>query len=308
MGWFEDQSPTVQRGLLQGAERGYGGGAIVPGGTARQIGTDPNRLYALGGASPYEAGGITGRIPSASLAVQPWGGTGPMATTYAGGPGGGGSTGGTWSSNMNSAAQPNAQDPRAFLQSLAAGGKLTPQQLKGAESQLNAMGITLLGANSEGIQSKIRLPNGQSVDVIRDAGGDNGFQYLVNRGVTAGGPMGGGITGLDKSGLPAGYWTGNETGGGQYPLASAGGPGLAQPWTTPFQSPGDFKSPGDFQAPNVTDDPGFKFRMAEGQKALERSAAAKGTLLTGGTLKDLGQYSQGLASQEYANAYGRALG
>lgn len=52
-------------------------------------------------------------------------------------------------------------------------------------------------------------------------------------------------------------------------------------------------------------DPGYQFRLAEGQKALERSAAAKGILQTTGTLKNLAGYSQGLASQEYGAAYER---
>lgn len=49
----------------------------------------------------------------------------------------------------------------------------------------------------------------------------------------------------------------------------------------------------------------FKFRMAEGTKAIERSAASKGTLLTGKTLKDLTRFGQGLASEEYGNEWGR---
>ena len=32
-------------------------------------------------------------------------------------------------------------------------------------------------------------------------------------------------------------------------------------------------------------DPGYQFRLSEGQKALERSAAAGGSLGSGGTLK-----------------------
>jgi len=45
--------------------------------------------------------------------------------------------------------------------------------------------------------------------------------------------------------------------------------------------------------------PGFQFRLGEGLKALERSAAARGTLLTGGTLKGLQRYAQDYASGEY---------
>jgi hypothetical protein len=56
----------------------------------------------------------------------------------------------------------------------------------------------------------------------------------------------------------------------------------------------------DFQA-----DPGYAFRLSEGQKALERSAAARGGLLSGGTGKALQRYGQDLASQEYTNAFNR---
>lgn len=49
--------------------------------------------------------------------------------------------------------------------------------------------------------------------------------------------------------------------------------------------------------------PGFKFRLGEGLKALERSAAKRGTLLTGGTAKGLERYAQDYASGEYNNRF-----
>lgn len=52
-------------------------------------------------------------------------------------------------------------------------------------------------------------------------------------------------------------------------------------------------------------DPGYAFRMSEGMKGLERSAAARGGLLSGGTLKGIQRYGQDLASQEYQNAFNR---
>lgn len=53
-------------------------------------------------------------------------------------------------------------------------------------------------------------------------------------------------------------------------------------------------------------DPAYGFRLAEGQKALERSAAARGGLLSGQMLKGAQRFGQGLASEEYANAFARA--
>jgi len=52
-------------------------------------------------------------------------------------------------------------------------------------------------------------------------------------------------------------------------------------------------------------DPGTQFRISQANKALERSAAAKGNLMSGGTLKSLASYNQDMASQEYGNAYSR---
>jgi hypothetical protein len=54
-------------------------------------------------------------------------------------------------------------------------------------------------------------------------------------------------------------------------------------------------------------DPGYQFRLDEGQKAIERSAAARGGLTTGGTIKATERYAQGLASDEYQKAYNRKL-
>ena len=56
----------------------------------------------------------------------------------------------------------------------------------------------------------------------------------------------------------------------------------------------------DFQA-----DPGYAFRMSEGLKALDRTAASRGGMLSGAALKGATQYGQDLGSQEYQNAFNR---
>jgi hypothetical protein len=61
-------------------------------------------------------------------------------------------------------------------------------------------------------------------------------------------------------------------------------------------------SPAQFMA---NQDPGYAFRMSEGMKALDRSAASRGGLLSGATLKGAQRYGQDLASQEYQNAFNR---
>lgn len=71
--------------------------------------------------------------------------------------------------------------------------------------------------------------------------------------------------------------------------AAAGYGSMAQPFgTSQFQQ-----------------DPGYAFRQAEGMKALERSAAARGNLMSGSTLKGIQRFGQDLASQEYQNAFNR---
>ena len=52
-------------------------------------------------------------------------------------------------------------------------------------------------------------------------------------------------------------------------------------------------------------DPGYQFRLSEGMKGLQSSAAARGNLLSGGTLKGIQRYGQDMASQEFTNAFNR---
>jgi hypothetical protein len=58
---------------------------------------------------------------------------------------------------------------------------------------------------------------------------------------------------------------------------------------------------------NLGQDPGYAFRLSEGQKALDRSAAARGGLISGGAMKAAQRFGQEMGSQEYQNAYNRAL-
>lgn len=66
---------------------------------------------------------------------------------------------------------------------------------------------------------------------------------------------------------------------------------------------------GDFnKAPTMADlqiDPGYAFREKQGELALQRSAAARGSLQGGGFAKDLQNFGQQNASQEYQNAFQR---
>ena len=61
-----------------------------------------------------------------------------------------------------------------------------------------------------------------------------------------------------------------------------------------------------FGAQDLQMDPGYAFRLREGEKALERMQAARGNMLSGAAIKAGQRYGQDLASQEYMNAFNRA--
>jgi hypothetical protein len=61
----------------------------------------------------------------------------------------------------------------------------------------------------------------------------------------------------------------------------------------------------DFSMADYQADPGYAFRLGEGQKALDRQAAARGGLISGGALKAATRYGQDMGSQEYQNAFNR---
>lgn len=105
-----------------------------------------------------------------------------------------------------------------------------------------------------------------------------------------------------------------------------GGSWLPENWAWPSYQAPDYLDPGafdpgpgfdpgpafnyrEFVAPtgeSMLNEPGFQFRMDQGRKALESSAAGRGVLRSGGTLKDILGYGQNFASQEYGNVFNRA--
>lgn len=92
------------------------------------------------------------------------------------------------------------------------------------------------------------------------------------------------------------------------------GVNTADPATTPIDpSQGDasdpaygsFIQPFDVQSFYQNLDPSYFFRLQQGQQGLVNSAAAGSGALSGSALKDLLNYNQNAASQEYGNAYNR---
>jgi hypothetical protein len=60
-----------------------------------------------------------------------------------------------------------------------------------------------------------------------------------------------------------------------------------------------------FTGQDMYKDPGYDFRLKEGIKALDRSAAARGGLLGGNQLRGVTQFGQDYATNEYQNAFNR---
>lgn len=60
-----------------------------------------------------------------------------------------------------------------------------------------------------------------------------------------------------------------------------------------------------FDLSKFEEEPGYQFRLAEGNKALERKLNAAGKTFSPEAAKALQSYGQGLASEEYGNAYNR---
>lgn len=59
---------------------------------------------------------------------------------------------------------------------------------------------------------------------------------------------------------------------------------------------------------SIADSAAYKFRFGQGMDALDNSAAARGGLFGGGHQRELVDFGQGLASQEYGNQWNRLMG
>lgn len=84
------------------------------------------------------------------------------------------------------------------------------------------------------------------------------------------------------------------------------------PQTPQFHAPGYTPPPAfsyeSFKAPTgetVLNEPGFKFGLDQGLQGLEQSAAARGVLNGGGTLKDVAAWAQNYGAGKYGDAYNR---
>lgn len=90
-------------------------------------------------------------------------------------------------------------------------------------------------------------------------------------------------------------------GSGQYQTYDEAGNPVGTPQTGSGYLTKQF-TPQDFAAGI---DPGYAWRLSQGQQQVQRQANAAGGALSGNTLAGLQDYTQGQASQEYGNAFDR---
>lgn len=102
---------------------------------------------------------------------------------------------------------------------------------------------------------------------------------------------------LSLQDIRAGVTGGNASGAGINPGSA---PKIAPQVATTAPAP---QTPGDRYA-GFEASPGYQFRQDEGRRAIENSAAARGRLFSGGTIKGLTRYSQGVASDEFQRYVG----
>lgn len=112
-----------------------------------------------------------------------------------------------------------------------------------------------------------------------------------------------GYSGTSSGASPAGLTPGGASIIGRAGRPQAGGPGgLIGP------GGGESGVSGGSGQPDMSaffESPDYQFNLAEGQKAIDRSLAARGRALSGAGVKEGVRYASGMASNEYGNFYNR---
>jgi hypothetical protein len=169
-------------------------------------------------------------------------------------------------------------DYQSWFMNLIAGKPFNQQTLNALEPTLKANGVQLTPPNANGEQTKIGIPDG------------NGGTQWVRVGFGEGHPVW-----IPQAGGSGGGAAGGDTGS----IGGMADGSLLAPWDKTF-------TPRD--PSQIANDPSFQFQLQQGLRGVQTGAAARGTLLTGGTIKALDQYGQGLASTYNDKYYNRDLG
>lgn len=264
---------------LGGSVLGAGGGLLSGGGLKGAI------SGGLGGAALGGGGSLLGNAANSSLGL----GLGSAGSSALGtgllGAGAGGASGGL---------------KGAALGGLAGGlgGYATAGGFDGLGSSLGLTGENSLFGTTAG------TPLSGSVGPTQGSG--------VLGSLTNGSLTGGSLTGVGNSGggmssfgganavgnLLSGLSSTKANDDAEKALLAAQGRSLnaIQPYLNAKFEPGD-----------LTQDPGYQFRLQQGQQAMDRTLGARGSLFSGAALKASQDYGQGLADSTYNDAYQRFL-
>lgn len=199
--------------------------------------------------------------------------------------------GGAWNGNTFT---PANGDWQAWFRQVMNGKPINQTTLRTLQNSLQQYGIQLSPENANHEITKIGLPDGSWVRVLQ---GDPNNATLA--------------------------WVPQGSGSGAGAGAGGANPQAYQPFSQPFTPPPTLDLGGtnglpyipnapsfNFTAPTPAQaaaDPGYQFALKQGEDALTQSAAARGMLRTGGTLKDFVDYGQNAATQQYGNVYNRAF-
>jgi len=151
-------------------------------------------------------------------------------------------------------------------------------------SQILGIPGSTVSGSSGGSASSIEKPNIENYRTTKTSGGDGIPPFYV-------GP---------ESRNPSRPYTGPELSGSQSDYDYARYNKDLQAYTDSLSSQATSSTPLDLT--NILRaTPGYKFTLDEGIKSIQRSAAAKGNLLSPGTMKELTTYGEGVADQTYGN-------
>ena len=265
-------------GGIKSALLGAATGGLGAGGSAALVGraglTGMGAKIASGALTGAAAGGATGGDVKSAL-------TGAALGGIAGGLGG--ATGGTLSQGA---------------QELASGGSLFGPSLSSGAQQL-ASGGALLGSGASGLGS---LTQAAGSTGLASGGGASAL--------TGGGSTGNMLGQVLKTGAGLYSQAANEETNEEISQLLEQAQGRAISELSPYagagrQALGELQ--GGFNPQDLQNDPGYQFRLQEGESALGRSLAAQGMSQSGAAMKAAQRYGQGLADQTYNDAYRRWL-
>ena len=292
-------------GTAAGAGTGLGAlatSALGATGAGAGTGIGASALGALGGLSGAGAAGF-GTAGTAGLGASALGALGGLTGT-AGGGGIGASALGALGAASAAPTLLGSSTLAGLASSLGLGGLV-----EGAPNVLGSLGLSGGGSTAlgSGVLNNLLGGGGQA----GGAGGSSLLQDLLFGGGTLASGIYGADTAKDAAKLQAeavdkalgSIQTGYNTGRADLqPYYSTGTKSLAEIANLQGQN-GRQQQQEAFNRFTVS--PDYQFRFGEGQKALQNTAAAKGSLYSGNTAKALTDYGQGMASQEYGNYYNR---